>query len=282
MIIKEELKKIKNFINNFYKEYNYKGALIGISGGLDSAVAAKILVDSLGKNKVFGVLLPERDSSSETVKDSKIVCDFLGIEYVKKDITPILRKSGVYRLEPPTFLIPRSIQNKYVKKRWEESSDDTFIDDLKGDGDEDFLKGLAFYRIKHRIRMTQLYFEAEKRNYFVCGTTNKSEYKTGFFVKYGDDAVEIEPLFHLYKTEVIEMAKYLKIPNKIIDKSPSPDLIPGITDEFAMGISYKELDQILYAKENNGNLNDFDKAKLERVEKILKNSNKKRIKALHL
>lgn len=78
------------------------------------------------------------------------------------------------------------------------------------------------------------------------------------------------------------MAKYLKIPNKIIDKSPSPDLIPGITDEFAMGISYKELDQILYAKENNGNLNDFDKAKVERVEKILKNSNKKRIKALHL
>jgi NAD+ synthase len=282
MDIDNEVRKIKSFIKDFYDKNNYKGAVIGISGGIDSAVAAKMLIDSLGKDNVFGVLLPERDSASETVKDSKLVCDFLNIKFVKKDITSILRKSGVYKLQPSTFLIPRSIQNKYVKKRWKESSQDTFIDDLKGEGDEDFLKGIAFYRIKHRIRMTQLYFEAEKRNYFVSGTTNKSEYKTGFFVKYGDDAAEIEPLFHLYKTQIIEIAKYLKIPEKIINKSPSPDLIPGITDEFAMGISYSNLDKIIEAMELNKSLENFDKSKVQRVETILKYSKKKRIKALHL
>lgn len=282
MDIDNEVRKIKSFIKDFYDKNNYRGAVIGISGGIDSAVTGKLLTDSLGKDKVFGVLLPERDSAPETVKDSRLVCDFLNIKFVKKDITSILRKSGVYKLQPSTFLIPRSIQNKYVKKRWKESSEDTFIDDLKGEGNEDFLKGLAFYRIKHRIRMSQLYFEAEKRNYFVSGTTNKSEYKTGFFVKYGDDAAEIEPLFHLYKTQIIEIAKYLKIPEKIINKSPSPDLIPGITDEYAMGISYSELDKILEAKELNKSLENFDKPKVERVENILKYSNKKRIKALHL
>lgn len=277
-----EVRKIKSFIKEFYDQNNYKGAVIGISGGIDSAVTGKLLTDSLGKDNVFGVLLPERDSAPKTVSDSKLVCDFLNIKYIKKDITSILRKSGVYKLQPSTFLIPRSIQNKYVKKRWKESSEDTFIDDLKGEGDEDFLKGLAFYRIKHRIRMTQLYFEAEKRNYFVSGTTNKSEYKTGFFVKYGDDAAEIEPLFHLYKTQVIKLANHLNIPDKIINKSPSPDLIPGITDEYAMGISYSELDKIIEAKESDKPLDDFDESKIERVENILKYSKKKRIKALHL
>jgi len=278
----DQKKKINNFIKDFYEKYNYKGALIGISGGIDSAVAGKLLVDSLGKDRVFGLLLPERDSSPNTVDDSLLVCKFLGIKHVKKDITGILRKTGAYKLEPSTFLIPRTVQNKYVKKRWKNSSDDTFITDLKGEGDEDFRKGLAFYRIKHRIRMVEMYFEAEKRNYFVSGTTNKSEYKTGFFVKYGDDAADIEPLFHLYKTDVIEMAKYLKIPEKIISKSPSPDLLPGVTDEFAMGISYVELDKILFDIENENSLDNYEESKVKRVKDILKYSYKKRLKALHL
>ncbi|MGM0640530.1 MAG: NAD(+) synthase [Thermotogota bacterium] len=282
MNLQEQKKKIESFIHDFYKKYNYKGALIGISGGIDSAVIAKLLVNSLGKDNVFGLLLPERDSSPNTVDDSLLVCKELGIKYNKKDITGILRKTGAYKLEPSTFLIPRTVQNKYVKKRWKESSEDTFITDLKGEGDEDFRKGLAFYRIKHRIRMVEMYFEAEKRNYFVSGTTNKSEYKTGFFVKYGDDAADIEPLFHLYKTEVIALAKLLKVPEKIINKAPSPDLLPGVTDEFAMGISYDDLDNILKDLENEKSLEKYDQSKIERVKNILKYSYKKRLKALHL
>lgn len=279
---KEKLDKIYIFIRNFYRKNNYRGAIIGISGGVDSALTATILVNSIGKENVFGVLLPERDSSPKTIEDSKLVCDYLGINYVKKNITSLLRKAGVYKLEPSTFLIPRSIQNKYVKKRWKESSDNAFIDDLKGEGNEDFLKGLAFYRIKHRIRMVELYFEAEKRNYFVCGTTNKSEYMTGFYVKYGDDAADLEPLRHLYKTEIFKLSKFLNLPDKIINKKPSPDLLPGITDEFAMGISYKELDNILIDIENDNPLDHYDENKIKRVKDIIKYSYKKRIKSLHL
>jgi len=173
------IKKIELFIKENIEKYGYNGAIIGISGGIDSAVVGKLCVNALGKERVKGLILPERDSSPETLSDAKLVCDFLGIEYKIINISPILRKMGVYKLEPPAFFIPRKIQERYVKKEFEKRS---YINDLKNKGDEAFLKGLAYYRIKHRIRM-----------------------------KYGDDSVDIEPIMHLYKTQVFELARELNI-----------------------------------------------------------------------
>ncbi|WGS65867.1 NAD(+) synthase [Marinitoga aeolica] len=273
------IKKIESFIEEKIKEYEYNGAMIGISGGIDSAVVGKLCVEALGKENVKGLILPERDSSPETIEDAKLVCDFLGIDYKIVKISPILRKIGVYNLEPPTFFIPRKIQENYVKKEFEKRN---YINDLKNQGDKDFLKGLAYYRIKHRIRMVLLYFYAEQINYAVVGTTNKTELKTGFYVKYGDDSVDIEPIMHLYKTQVFELAKELKIPEKIINKSPSPDLIPGITDEYAMGISYNDLDRILIKIENNEDLSNEDKNMVEKVKEILKAAKYREIKNIYM
>ncbi|GAB6189162.1 NAD(+) synthase [Marinitoga arctica] len=273
------IEKIKNFIKESVNKYGYNGAMIGISGGIDSAVVGKLCVNSLGKNNVKGLILPERDSSPEALNDAKMVCEFLNIEYKIINITPILRKIGVYRLEPPTFFIPRKIQENYVKKEFEKRN---YISDLKNKGDNKFLKGLAYYRIKHRIRMVLLYFYAEQINYAVIGTTNKTELKTGFYVKYGDDSVDIEPIMHLYKTQVFEIAKELKIPEKIINKSPSPDLIPGITDEYAMGINYKDLDRILIKLENNKDLSDENDKMVKKVKEILDASKYREIKNIHL
>ncbi|KAF2955193.1 NAD(+) synthase [Marinitoga sp. 38H-ov] len=273
------IKEIEQFIKEKIRDYGYNGAMIGISGGIDSAVVGKLCVNALGKERVKGLILPERDSSPETIEDAKIVCDFLEIDYRIIKISPILRKIGVYSLEPPTFFIPRKIQEKYAKKEFEKRS---YINDLKNQGDTEFLKGIAYYRIKHRIRMVLLYFYAEQINYAVIGTTNKTELKTGFYVKYGDDSVDIEPIMHLYKTQVFNLARELKIPEKIINKSPSPDLIPGITDEYAMGISYNDLDRILVKMGNNEDLNDEDEKMVKKVKEILKVAKYREIKNLHM
>ncbi len=275
------MEKIKKFIKTNIEKYMFNGAIIGISGGLDSAVVGKLLVDSIGRDKVYGLILPERDSSPQTVDDAKLVCDYLGIEYKIINITGILRKLGVYSLKPPAFPFPKSVQSIYSRNIWKKESD-PFIQDLTTQGDEKFLEALAYYRTKPRIRSTVLYFEAEKRNYAVIGCTNKTEYTIGFYTKWGDEACDIEPIRHLYKTEVLELAKKLNIPQKIIDKKPSPDIAPGITDEFALGIDYAELDRILIKIEKEEDLSSENKDSVAKIEEMLKFKYFREAKQLHL
>lgn len=270
---------IRQTVNRFH----FEGCLIGISGGIDSAVVAALCCEAVGKENVLGLLLPERDSSKRTLKDSELVCEHLGISYKIKNISNIIRKTGAYLLKPPTRFIPRPIQEKYVKSKWQElAHQDTLIEDLEGKGNQEFLDGLAFYRIKHRIRMCLFYLEAERKNFAVMGTTNKTELLTGFYVKWGDDSTDIEPIMHLYKTQVFDLARTLKLPDVIIDKAPSPDLIPGITDEFALKISYIDLDRILGKMENGEVLERENPDQINRVNDILKASKKRKIKNINL
>ena len=127
-----------------------------------------------------------------------------------------------------------------------------------------------------------LYFEGEKRNYGVAGCTNKTEYVTGFYTKWGDEMCDIEPIRHLYKTEVFELAEKLNIPQKIIDKKPSPDIAPGITDEFALGMDYIELDRILIKMEKGENLSSENKDSVKKVEEMVEFSKFRSTKQLHL
>ncbi len=273
-----------DFIKQTTEQYGYKGCVVGISGGIDSAVVATLCVEALGRERVYGLLLPERDSADDTLEDSKSVCEFLKIDYHVKNIKKTAKALGVYQLKPPTFFMPRKIQEKYVKNKWEElAKKDTFLDDLEDSGNREFREGLAFYRAKHRIRMCALYLEAEQRNYAVVGTTNRTEYETGFYVKWGDDSVDIEPVMHLYKTGIYELAETLGIPEKIRNKPPSPDLIPGITDEFALKMTYNDLDRILRKMNTNPDtLKDEDDEKVKRVREILKAAEKRKVKNLNL
>ncbi|MGC8902882.1 MAG: NAD(+) synthase [Fervidobacterium sp.] len=245
----EESKRIEEFIKETLETYNFKGAVIGISGGIDSAVVLALLIRCIPKDKIRALILPERDSSKESAKDAKLLCKHFGVDCKVFSITGALRNLGVYSLFPPVLLIPESVKVKYTKKRWEKYKEPYYMD-LKNEGDETFLKGLAYYRVKHRVRMCKLYMEAERLGYCVVGTTNKTELLLGLYVKWGDDAVDIEPIKHLYKTQVFELAKYLGVPEQIINKKPTPDLIPGITDEDAFGIQYSKIDEILMAIEN--------------------------------
>ncbi|MBN2252652.1 MAG: NAD(+) synthase [Kosmotogaceae bacterium] len=262
------MREIIDFIRSTVLKWGYLGAVIGISGGIDSAVVGKLAVDALGKKNVFGLLMPERDSSKDTLEDSKLVARFLGIDFKVKNISSVLRAVGCYRLQPPALLIPQSVKERYVRDKWQQLSSDPFLDDLADRGSEEFKRGLAFYRAKHRVRMVSLYLEAEKRGYAVLGTTNKTEWLCGLYVKWGDDSSDIEPIKHLLKTEVMDLARDLRIPSRIIEKPPSPDLIPGVNDETAFGLQLNELDEVLREIEAGKAPNPHDR-KVMRVMEIL-------------
>ncbi|SHH33014.1 NAD(+) synthase [Thermosipho atlanticus] len=265
-----KIEEIVSFIRKTLKENNFSGAVLGVSGGIDSAVVLGLLVKAIEKDKIKCFILPERDSPPDSVKDAILVCEKFGVNYEIKRISKILKALGIYSYYPPASLIPWNIRAKYAKKRWNSYSrhSNPYEMDVSGTEDSEFLKGISYYRAKHRVRMVYLYKEAELRNYAVIGTTNKTEFLTGLYVKWGDDSTDIEPIMHLYKTEVYELAKQLEVPEKIIKKPASPDLIPGLSDEEALGLSYNDIDRILKKLETNESLQEENPEKVAIVKRL--------------
>jgi NAD+ synthase len=172
------------------------------------------------------------------------MADQLGIDLKIKKMTPVLNKFWNYRIVPGKLTI--SLLKKSLWPLIGKSDQTLFEIGMKAPKNKLTARVNAFNRIKHRIRMVMLFHMAERMNYLVAGAANKTEYAIGYYVKYGcDDASEIMPILHLYKTQVKQLAEFLDIPQEIIDKSPSPDLIPGLTDEIVIGLPYERIDLIL-------------------------------------
>jgi NAD+ synthase len=218
---------------------------------------ATLAVRAFGPKDVLALLLPERDSSPDSERDALVVIRQLGIRHEKIDLAPMLSALGTYKRVPLQFLKARKIKAAVIRQQHDQHT--------RALGELPFLAGLlgtrglsrqrtldagqAYARAKHRMRLVTLYFRAELENRMVLGTTNKSEAMSGFVVKWGDNIADVEPILPLYKTQVRELARYLGVPEIIMQKAPSPDLLPGITDEYALGMSYRLLDQILSALE---------------------------------
>ena len=262
---------LENFIREYTKKLEREGAMLGLSGGIDSAVIAALCVRALGPKKTFALIMPEKDSKKEHTQDALNFARELNIEVKLVDITPYLEELGVYKLFPLDKLLSLGkLKGALVKKAYRfyerKTGKLSFLESLAGFKDKEYssylAKGNAYYRAKHRLRMLLLYLYGEMQNRLVVGAANESEYKIGFFVKHGcDDATDIMPLLNLYKTQVRELARYLNIPARIIEKPPSPDVVPGLTDDEAvMRISYGEMDLILLALEKDWKLSDIVKA----------------------
>ena len=247
--------ELEGFVRTSVGNFKREGIIVGLSGGLDSSVVVALSVAALGQDKVMGLIMPERDSSRQSERDARRLAEGLGIRVERVELTPILEEMGIYRHIPRRFFANREIAGPAIKASYKLytmlTGERPLLRGLEGTNSGLIRRANAYYRMKHRLRMVILYSYAEHENLLVMGTANKTEFLTGFFVKYGDSAADIMPLQSLYKTQVKQLARFLNIPKKIINKAPSPDLIPGITDEFALGITYEKLDLILLGLERN-------------------------------
>ncbi len=246
--------RIEEFIRRELDAHERDGAIIGISGGIDSSVVGTLLVRALGRERVLALVLPERDSNPQSRADALSEVERLGVAHREIDLTPVLEALGVYGLLHLDVLPGRKVKEGIVawqhRRHTGEGGETPFRGGLMGTRglgkDQRFVdRGLAYSRVKPRLRMLTLYYVAEQENRLVVGTTNHSEYMTGFFVKSGDGATDVEPILGLYKTQVRRLAEHLGVPGEIVRKAPSPDLLPGIVDEAALGIDYETLDRIL-------------------------------------
>ncbi len=251
-------RELTAFIRQAVEDFRREGAIVGLSGGIDSAVVATLAARALGPEQVLGLILPERDSAPESRRLARRLARGLGIGHKTVGLTPLLGLLGVYWQVPLWLLPTRRLQAKMVRRYYAEYTE------ALGEGETPFsavmvgtrgLRGpwlnqaVAYHRVKVRLRMVSLYYHAELRNLLVLGTENKTELAVGFFVKYGDAAADVAPLAPFYKTQVRALATYLGVPGEIIARPPSPDILPGLTDEQAMGVDYATLDRVLWRLE---------------------------------
>ena len=271
--MKTEPEKLSSSLERFIREHMEKlereGVILGLSGGVDSAVVAALCKRAVGAENTLALIMPDRDSKKEHVKDALNWGSQLGIETRLIDISPYLKKLGTYKLFMLNKLpLPAKMRGIFTRKAYDfylkKTGESAFASSIRGFKDKEFGSYLrdsnAYYRVKHRLRMLVLYLYAERENRLVVGAANKTEAKIGFFVKHGcDDAADIMPLLNLYKTQVRELARFLEVPSAIIEKPPSPDILPGIVDEDAIGIPYEKLDLILLALEKGWEIAEIAK-----------------------
>ena len=190
-----------------------EGVVIGISGGIDSAVAAVMCCRAVGSERVLGLMLPASVTRPKDQEDAALICRTLGMEEHVVSIDPVL---SAYRQIPGFQETPYLLGN-----------------------------------LMARTRMAILYYHANKMHRLVCGTSNRTEYLLGYCTKFGDNAADFQPILHLYKTEVVSFAGDLGIPERIITKKPSAGLWEGQSDEAEIGMTYPEIDAALIALEKN-------------------------------
>jgi NAD+ synthase len=241
-----------------------RGAVVGMSGGIDSSVVATLCARALGRERVQGLLMPERDSSSDALRLGKLLAEHLGIRYEIEDIAQGLEGMGCYRrqLEAIRMAVPEYGEGWRCKLTLPSllASDRLNITSLTiadPHGNQRtvrmppaaYLQMVAATNFKQRLRKMMEYYHADRLNYAVAGTPNLLEYDQGFFVKQGDGAADFKPIAHLYKSQVYALAEYLGVPEEIRRRPPTTDTfsLAQTQEEFYFALPYDRMDLSLWA-----------------------------------
>jgi NAD+ synthase len=245
-------------------EFRRRGAVLGLSGGIDSSVVAALCVRAFGKEKVLGLFMPERHSSDDALTLGRMLADSLAIEAIVEDIAPALEGLGCYRRQDEAI---RSIVPQYggdwkcklvlpsILETDRLNVTRLTVQSPQGEVSTVRLTPAAYLQIvaatnyKQRVRKMTEYYHADRLNYAVAGTPNRLEYDQGFFVKQGDGAADVKPIAHLYKTQVYQLAAHLGIPEEIRRRPPTTDTfsMPQTQEEFYFALPYDRMDLCLYA-----------------------------------
>jgi NAD+ synthase len=242
-----------------------RGAVVGMSGGIDSSVTAAICVRALGPERVFGIFMPEEDSSDESLTLGRLLAKTLGIETALEDIGPTLGALGCYRRRDEAIrkVIPEygdGWKSKIVLPSiLDQSAYPLFSVVARSPSGEEkkvrlsaeaYLGVVAATNFKQRTRKMMEYYHADRLWYAVAGTPNRLEYAQGFFVKNGDGASDFKPIAHLYKSQVYQLASYLGVPSQIIERPPTTDTysLEQTQEEFYFSVPLETLDLCLYAR----------------------------------
>jgi NAD+ synthase len=247
---------------------NRKGVVVALSGGIDSSVVAALCLKALGTARVLGLMLPEADSSPDSLRLANLLAQSLGIRTRVEDIAGILTAAGCYqrRDEAIRKVIPQYTEGYQCKivlpDQVNESAYPIFsvvVQSPQGERTkarltlDSYLGVVAATNFKQRTRKMMEYYYADRFNYAVAGTPNRLEYDQGFFVKNGDGAADLKPIAHLYKTQVYQLASHLGIPEEIQKRPPTTDTYPldQSQEEFYFPLPYDRMDLCLYAKNND-------------------------------
>ncbi len=242
---------------------NRRGLVLGVSGGIDSALCAAVAARGMGTERVFALLMPERESSPEATARAERLCQRLGIRYAIEDITNALATIGCYDHRDEALrrlfadygpgwrhkIVIGGIDDRQLPHF------DVVVEDPAGRQTrrrlpaEVYLQLVAATNFKQRIRKNLEYYHAERLNYAVLGTPNRLEYELGFFVRGGDGLADLKPIAHLYKTQVYALAAHLGIAEEILCQPPSTDTysLPQTQEEFYFALSYERADLVLFA-----------------------------------
>ncbi|KAB7622851.1 NAD(+) synthase [Alkalilimnicola sp. S0819] len=259
-----EVRKIRRSIRDLLRARLHKrGVVVALSGGIDSSVCAALAAEALGPQRVFGLLLPERESSSGSLERGKLLCGHLGLRHRIHDLSAALEAVGCYRERDQAIrrLFPDygpAWRSKIVIGDFGAGALHHFrlvVEDPSGVvherrlGLREYLQIVAATNYKQRLRKSVEYFHADRLNYAVLGTASRLEYDQGFFVKNGDGSADLKPIAHLYKVQVYALARYLGLPAAICSAIPTTDTysLPQGQDEFYFSLPYDKMDLALWA-----------------------------------